>query len=166
MRITSSGRFVFRAQWVLPVLLTLFLLFGRGLVGSPLGWMAFIGIWIAFPLLIAMYVPPLLTLADREVRAAGATRRAYSIASWVLWVALVVTALTVVDGGDSGEVGSALTVWTGEALSSEASMTLMIVGGLVSLTALAVTFVLAILGIVRSRSAHPAVDPATGAAAV
>lgn len=164
MRITSSGRFVFRAQWVLPVLLTLFLLFGRGLVGSPLGWMAFIGIWIAFPLLIAMYVPPLLTLADREVRAAGATRRAYSIASWVLWVALVVTALTVVDGGDSGEVGSALTVWTGEALSSEVSMTLMIVGGLVSLTALAVTFVLAILGIVRSRSAHPTPNPTTRAA--
>lgn len=166
MHITSSGRFVFVAQWVLAAVLPFFLLFGRGLVGSPLGWMAFIGIWIGLPLLAAMYVPPVLTLFDREVRAAKATRLAYSIATWVLWGSLVVTALAVVDGGDDGAAGSALTVWTGGAFSIDASEQLMLIGGSVSLVALAATVVIAIVGIVRSRIARPAADPVTGAAAV
>lgn len=165
MRIARSGRFVFLAQWVLPFLLLLFLVVGRGLVGSPLGWMAVIGIWVGLPVLIALYLPPLLTVFDRDVRATKATRTAYSIATGVLWIALVVTALAVVDGGDDGTSGSALTVWTGGGLSAGASYALMTVAGLVATAALVISFVLAIVGIVWARRPQPATPVETAAEA-
>ena len=164
MRIARSGRFVFVAQWFLTLLLLCFVAFGRGFVGSPLGWMAVIAIWMGLPLILAAYVPPLLTLFDRDVRAAKATRTAYSITSWVLWGALVFTGIVLVDGGDDGVSGSALTVWTGGAVGTDASYALMLVGGLVAIAAWVATVVAAIAGIVsarRSRSARPVDEPAS-----
>lgn len=44
MQIVESGRWVRIAQWVLAVLLPVFVVVGRGLVGAELGWMAVVGI--------------------------------------------------------------------------------------------------------------------------
>jgi hypothetical protein len=154
MRIARSGRFVFVAQWFLTLLLFLFAAFGRGFVGSPLGWMAVVAIWIGLPLLLAMYLPPVLTLFDRDVRAAKATRAAYAVSSWVLWAALVFTGIVLVDGGDDGVSGSALTVWTGGAIGTGTSYALMLFGGLLVIAAWTATAVAAIAGIVRSRGSR------------
>ncbi|MFB8386292.1 hypothetical protein ACFC3F_04020 [Microbacterium sp. NPDC055910] len=151
MHIAPSGRFVFVAQWILALLLPLFVVIGRGLVGSPLGWMMVIGIWFGLFGIVALYVPPVLTLFDREVRAAKATRVVYSAATWVLWVALVVFALTLVDGGDDGEPGSALTVWTGDAVSDDASNLIALIAALVGFVALVAALAFAIAGIIRGR---------------
>lgn len=150
MQITRSGRFVFVAQWVAAFVLPLFVIIGRGLIGSPLGWMMVIGIWFGLLGVVAMYIPPILTLFDGEVRRQRATRRAYTISTWVVWIALLVLAITIVDGGDSGGVGSALTVWTGDAVSDDVSNGIALVALLVAFVALAAACVLAIVGIVRS----------------
>jgi hypothetical protein len=118
--------------------------------------MAVIGIWFGLPLLAAMYLGPVLTLFDREVRTAKATRTAYSLASGALWLAAIVTALAVVDGGDDGEVGSALTVWTAGGFSVDASEALMIGAGFVAIIVWVATIVLAIAGIVRDRAGRRA----------
>lgn len=153
MQITRSGRFVFVAQWVAALVLPLFAIIGRGLIGSPLGWMMVIGIWFGLFGILAMYIPPILTLFDGEVRRQRATRRAYTVSTWVVWIALLVLAVTVVDGGDSGTVGSALTVWTGGAVSDDVSNGIAMVALLVASVALAAACVLAIVGIVRSAKA-------------
>src|SRR5690606_8140776 len=98
MQITRSGRFVFVAQWIFALVLPLFAIVGRIFIGSPIGWMMVIGVWFGLLGVLALYVPPILTLFGREVRRRKATRRGYTISSWVLWVAIVVLGITIVDG--------------------------------------------------------------------
>jgi predicted RND superfamily exporter protein len=153
MQLARSGRFVFVAQWVAALLLPVFFFIGRGFLGAELGWMAIIGIVYGAVVIALMFVPPILTLFDREGRRRGRTRSAYDIATFVLWAAFVVAAISVPDSSDSGHLDSALTVWTGGAVDYEASTDVFtgaaIVAGLAYLAVLA----LAIAGIVRGRRA-------------
>ena len=121
MHIARSGRFVFVAQWVAVVLLPAFFFLGRGLVGAELGWMAIIGIVYGLLAVVVLLLPPVMTLFDRTVRRGKATRFAYDIASFVLWGAFLVAALSVPDSGDSGHLDSALTTWTGGGITYETS---------------------------------------------
>lgn len=150
MKPTSLGRFVFIVQWIAPILLPIWIIFGRIVIGSPMGWMMVIGVIYGGFLLVGLFVPAILTLFDRDVRRAASTRRAYSISALVTWFALLLVGVTLPDGGDSGEVGSALTVWTGGAISSDTTSVLtglLVVIVLVGLVAMVVT---AIVGIVRA----------------
>lgn len=151
MRITRSGRFVFIAQWVAAVLLPAFLIIGRVLVGADIGWLAVIGIVYGGLLVVLMLVPPVLTLLDRGVRKAKATRQGYDIASFALWAAFVVAGLTVPDAGDGGPLDSALTTWTGGAIGNAASEAIFTVVGLAAIVAYLVVLVLAIAGVARWR---------------
>ena len=151
MRIAKSGRFVFVAQWVAAVLLPVFFFLGRGLVGAQLGWMAIIGIVYGLVVVAILLLPPVLTLFDRTVRRGKATRLGYDIANFALWGGLVAAALTVPDSGDSGHLDSALTTWTGGAVSYEASSMVFTVAAFVVGLAYLAALVLAILGILRWR---------------
>jgi hypothetical protein len=151
MQIARTGRFVFVAQWIAAVLLPLFFFLGRGLVGAELGWMAIVGIVYGIVVVIVLLLPPVMTLFDRTVRRGRATRFAYDIASFVLWGSLLVAALTVPDSGDSGHLNSALTTWTGGAVTYEASQAIFTAAGVVVGLAYLAVLVLAIIGIVRWR---------------
>ncbi len=98
--------------------------------------------------------PPIITLRDREVRARKATRSGYVVASWVLWVAILVGALSVPDEADGGALDTALTSWTAGAIDDAASRAVFAVAGVAMLVAYLVQLGLAIAGAVRSRSAH------------
>ena len=149
MRIARSGRFVFVAQWVAAVLLPVVFFLGRGLVGAELGWMAVLGVVYGILAVVVMLLPPVMTLFDRTVRRGRATRFGYDIASFVLWAAFIVAALTVPDSGDSGHLDSALTTWTG--VSYETSQAIFTVAAAVIGLAYLATVVLGIIGITRWR---------------
>lgn len=151
MRIASTGRFVFIAQWVAAVLLPAFFFIGRGLVGAQLGWLSVLGVVYGLFVIAVMMIPPILTLFDRTVRRGKATRLGYDIASFVMWAAFIVAGLTVSDAGDGPPLDSALTVWTGGAISQDASTAICSVAGAVIGLAYLATFVLAVVGIVRWR---------------
>lgn len=148
MQIAGSGRFFFILQWVAAVMLPAFVFLGRGFVGAELGWMAIIGIVYGIFVILLMLVPAILTLFDRDVRKARATRTAYGIATLVLWIALVLAGLTIPDSGDSGHLRSAFSVWFG--MSYEASSAVFSVAFAVAVAAWVASVVLAIVGIVRS----------------
>lgn len=151
MQLARSGRFVFVAQWVAAVLLPVFLFIGRGFLGAELGWMAIIGIVYGAAVIALMLVPPILTLFDREGRRLRRTRGAYDIATFVLWAAFVVAAISVPDSNDSGHLDSAATTWTGGAIDYEASTSIFTAAAVVAGLAYLAILGLAIAGIVRGR---------------
>ena len=151
MRIARSGRFVFIAQWVAAVLLPVFFFLGRGLVGAELGWMAIVGIVYGLLVVAVLLLPPIMTLFDRTVRREKRTRLAYDISTFVLWGAFILAGLSVPDSGDSGHLDSALTRWTGGAITYEASSTVFTVAAFVLGLAYLATVVVAIIGIARWR---------------
>jgi hypothetical protein len=149
MRFAGSGRFVFIAQWLLAVLLPIFFFIGRDWVGADVGWLGLVGIVYGVFTILLLLVPPLLTLFDPEARRKRATRMGYDIATILLWLAIVVGALTVPDSGDSGHLDSALTTWTG--VSYETSEAIFYATAIVLGIAYLAAFVLAVVGIVRGR---------------
>jgi hypothetical protein len=151
MHIARSGRFVFVAQWVAAVVLPLFFFLGRGLVGGQLGWLSVIGIVYGLFAILLLLVPPIMTLFDRTVRTKKTTRFAYGVASFVLWGGFLLGALTVPDSGDGGHLNSALTTWTGGAITYEASSAIFTVASVVIGLAYLAVFVFAVMGIVRWR---------------
>lgn len=153
MRIVSPGKFVFVAQWLAAFVLPVWFFIGRGLVGAELGWMAVLGVAVfGLPLILILLVPPLITLFDGGVRRARAERFGFSISSIVLWSAIVLAALVVPDSGDSGHLESALTRWTGGAISYAASEGIFAALSAVVVLAYAAALVLGIVGAIRSRS--------------
>ncbi|WP_197281035.1 hypothetical protein [Microbacterium sp. No. 7] len=144
MPLVSSGRVVVVLQWVLAVVLPFFVFFGRGLLGAELGRIAFLGILAGWALVVLMLVPPLVTLFDREARAARTVRRAYAVSSIVLWAALVVCAIALPDAGDSGAERSALMAWTN--LPASASHLIFTLVALVAAVAWVATLTTAIRG--------------------
>jgi len=151
MRIARSGRFVFVAQWVAAVLLPLFFFLGRGLVGAQIGWMGIVGIVYGLVVVAILLVPPIMTLFDRTVRRQKETRFFYDLSTFVLWGAFLVASLTVPDSGDSGHLDSALTTWSGGALSYETSGAIFTVAAMTIGLAYLATVVFAIIGIARWR---------------
>jgi hypothetical protein len=151
MHIARTGRFVFVAQWVAAVLLPVFFFLGRGLVGAELGWMAIVGIVYGLLAVVVLLLPPVMTLFDRTVRRGKATRFGYDVSSFVLWGALLVAALTVPDSGDSGHLDSAVTTWTGGAITYETSQAIFTAAAAVIGLAYLATLVFAVIGIARWR---------------
>lgn len=151
MHIEGTGRFVFYAQWPVALFLPIFFFIGRGFVGAEVGWLGFFGIVYGLIVVALLFVPPVLTLFDREVRRARATRVAYDIASAVLWLGFLLGGLTVPDAGDSGPLDTALMTWWGISAAASAA-TFAVAFGLIGLSYLA-TLVTAIMGIARSRRA-------------
>lgn len=151
MQLATTGRFVFIAQWVAAFVLPAFFFVGRAFVGAEAGWLVVLGVVYGLFLILFLLLPPLLTVFDRDVRAAKRTRRGYDVASFVLWGAIVLAALTVPDAGDGPPLDSAVTTWTAGAISQEASGVIFSVVGVVWIIAYLATIVLAIGGIVVSR---------------
>lgn len=151
MRIARSGRFVFIAQWVAAVLLPLFFFLGRGLVGAQIGWMGIVGIVYGLGVVAILLVPPIMTLFDRTVRRQKETRFGYDLSTFALWGGFLVASLTVPDSGDSGHLDSAVTTWSGGAISYETSGAIFTVAAVVIGLAYLATVVFAIIGIARWR---------------
>lgn len=151
MRIARSGRFVFVAQWVMVVLLPVFLFIGRGFVGAELGWLAVLGIVYGILVILLLLVPPIMTLFDRTVRRGKKTRLGYDVSSFIMWAGFLIASLTVPDSGDSGHLDSALTTWTGGAITYEASEAIFTAAAAVIGLAYLATVVFAVIGIARWR---------------
>lgn len=151
MHIARSGRFVFVAQWVAAVLLPLFFFLGRGLVGAQIGWMGIVGIVYGVVVVAILLVPPIMTLFDRTVRRERRTRFGYDLSSFVLWGAILLAALTVPDSGDSGHLDSAVTTWSGGAISYETSQAIFTVAAILIGLAYLAAIVFAVIGIARWR---------------
>ncbi|MCS3843273.1 hypothetical protein [Microbacterium sp. AK031] len=145
-----SGRFVRVFHWIAPVLLPALVVFGRGLLGAPLGWMMLVAMIIGPLVVIAMYIAPIIVLFDRDAKAARSTRLLYDVASWVTWGALLVMMFTLVDGGDSPPFGSVLSTWG--VMSSDASSNIFAVALIIAIIGWAGTLATAIVGVVQSRS--------------
>ncbi len=157
MEITRFGRLVFIAQWVMVLALPLWVVAGRAALGVELGWMGVIGIVYSPVMIVALLLPPLVSLFDAEVRRAKAERSGYSRAMVLAWAATFFAAFALPDADDDGALDSALTAWTGmsELVSSTIALALFAVAGV----ALVVALVLAIRGIARSRSAANGTAP-------
>ncbi|MGM7678647.1 hypothetical protein [Microbacterium sp. A94] len=147
MRLTT--RFVRIFQWIAPVLLPGFVLFGRGLLGAPLGWMAAIGLFVAPVVIIAMYASAIVFVFDRDAAAAKTSRLAYDIPSYVLWIALIAMGFTLQDGGDTGDYGSVLSEWG--VLSDDATLAAFTVAAAIAAVSWVGTLVAAIVCVVHSR---------------
>jgi hypothetical protein len=153
MRISSAGRFVFIAQWVLAVVLPVWLFLGRGLLGAELGWLVVLGLLYGIVVIAALLLPPLLTLFDRTVRARAAARTGYAVSSFVLWGGFLVASLGVPDASDApGGLRPALTVWTGGAISIDSATAVFGAASVIIGLAYVATLVLAVAGIFRSRT--------------
>ncbi|HYI50570.1 MAG TPA: hypothetical protein VEX42_03265 [Microbacterium sp.] len=151
MQIARTGRFVFVAHWVAAVLLPLFFFLGRGLVGAQIGWMGIVGIVYGLLVVAILLVPPIMTLFDRTVRREKTTRFGYDVSTFVLWGAFLLASLTVPDSGDSGHLDSAVTTWSGGAISYETSEAIFTVAAIVIGLAYLAIVVFAVLGIARWR---------------
>lgn len=144
-----GGRFVRVFQWIAPVLLPFLVIFGRGALGAPMGWMTVFGIVLGPIMLIAMYIPPVIVVFDRDAKAARSTRLFYNIASWVTWGALLLMMFTLVDGGDSPPFESALSTWGW--MSSDTSSTIFYAAVVIAFLSWLGTITTAIIGVVDSR---------------
>ena len=151
MHIEGTGRFVFYAQWPVAVFLPVLFFIGRGNLGAEVGWLGFFGIVYGLIVIALLLVPPVITLFDPEVRRARSTRLFYDIASAVLWLGIVLGALTVPDSGDSGPLGTVLMAWFGITAQTSAAL-FAIAAGLIGLSYLA-QLVLAVMGVTRGRAA-------------
>ena len=163
MQSSVSGRIAFIGQWIAPVVFTFFLFWGRAFVGAELGWLSVVGIFFAIIMLILLYVAPVLTVFDRDVRPHATVSGSYSLVTYLLWIGLFVMALTIPDAADGPALPPALTVWTSGGISIEMAsfiFTLMFVFSAIMWVA---TVVLAIMGIVRSRRPAGAEVPRPGA---
>lgn len=151
MHIEGTGRFVFYAQWPVAVFLPVLFFIGRGNLGAEVGWLGFFGIVYGLIVIALLLVPPAITLFDPEVRRQRATRLHYDIASAVLWLGIVLGALTVPDSGDSGPLDTVLMSWFGITAQTSAAL-FAIAAGLIGLSYLA-QLVLAVMGVTRGRAA-------------
>lgn len=151
MNQTVAGRVAFIAQWIAPVVLTFFLFWGRVFVGAPLGWLAVVGFVYGIFLVVALYIAPVLTIFDRDVRPIASVRRSYASVSWMLWAALILMGLTVPDQADGPRFPAALTVWTDGGISIEMTSFIFTTASVFAVIMWVATVVLAVLGIVRSR---------------
>ncbi|MGR2751919.1 hypothetical protein [Agromyces arachidis] len=114
MRITALGRFVYAAQWIAAILLIVFIVIGRVLVGSSAGFFMFAGWIYGLPALLILLLPPLITRYDQRARTTRCVGPAYAASSLVLWAALLIVGLALPDGGFGNvEQESALSAWTG-----------------------------------------------------
>lgn len=145
-----SGRFVRVFQWIAPVALPFLVVFGRGMLGAPLGWMALIGMFVGPLVVIGMYASAIIVIFDRDAKAALSTRLFYNIASWVTWGALLVMMLTIVDGGDTPPFGSVLSTWGW--MSSEVSSNIFGVALTIAFLGWVGMITTAIIGVVLSRA--------------
>lgn len=151
MDFPRAGRFVFIVQWILAVLLPIWIFLGRGLVGAQMGWMSVLGIVYGAFVILFLLFPPLMSLFDRDVRREKSERRAYSIAMGSAWVSLFLVGLVIPDSGDSGRLDAALTVWTGGAISYEATETIFTILLIIAFFALVAGLALAIIGAGQAR---------------
>lgn len=149
MNRTRLGRFVFVFQWFAALLLPAFVIVGRMLVGAEIGWLFVFGMFYGVFIIAAMLLPPLITLADRGVRGLKSARRGYSITSLALWGAMVMVGLTLPDQGDGPPLRPAVTVWTADLISIEASGAICAVMVVAVVVAYAVLLVLAIKDALR-----------------
>ena len=153
MHITRAGRIVFVGQWIAAIILPIWFFFGRGLVGAEIGLPLWALLVYGVVVVAVLLVPPVITLFDGEVRRERSTRLGYTVASGILWIAVLLAALVVTDQADGAPLDSALSAWTDDALTQQASDVIFVVlAGLIGLAYLAV-FVLAMVGVTRSREA-------------
>lgn len=148
MRISRSGRFVFVAQWFLALVLWIWVVLGRGLLGVEMGWMALAGVVYSVVVVPALYIPPVLSLFDREVRAGATARSGYAVSSIVMWIALFVLGFVLPDAGDGGALPSFVSQAFG--VSEEISAALCAVCAGAFLVGLLGAVAWAVAGIVRS----------------
>jgi hypothetical protein len=152
MHIEGSGRVVYYAQWPAAVFLPVFFFIGRGNVGAGVGWLGFFGLVYGVIVIAVLLVPPVLTLFDREVRRARATRLWYDIASAVLWLGLLVAGMTVPDAADSGPLDTVFMNWFG--ISAETSAALFALAAGVTGLAYLASVVTALRGVAAARRAQ------------
>lgn len=154
--LTKSGRFVWVMQWWAPVILPFWVLLGRGFVGAGLGYVGVLGfLAIAPAILIALYIPAVITLGDNDVRIARTTRFAYSISACLLWGTVVVAGLFVPDAGDGPPMPSAVMTWTSGRISIDQTLMIMTAGIVVAVAADVVVIGLAIAGCNRPQLLKP-----------
>ena len=163
MKYSVAGRVAFIAQWIAPVLVISFLFWGRGLLGAELGWLAVGGFIFGIPMMLLLYIAPVLTVFDRDVRPVASTRRSFATVSWMLWGALVLLGLTVLDQADGPTSSSAISLLTDGGISDEMSSFISVLAAVFAFIMWAATIALAILGIVRSRRPDGMPAPRVGA---
>jgi len=149
MRIASFGRPVFVLQWVLAVLLPIWVFLGRGFVGAEMGWVGVLGFAYGPVVILLLLLPPLLGLFDPVARRGRTVRVIYGIAIIVQWVGLVLVGLTIPDAGDGGPLTPALGVWTG--LPADAVVPFFTAAMLIASAAWFATLGVAVAGILRGR---------------
>jgi hypothetical protein len=137
-------------HWIAPVLLPALVVFGRGLLGAPTGWMALLAVLVSPIVIIAMYFAPIIVIFDRDAKAVRSTRLFYDIASWVTWAALIVLMFTLVDGGDAPPFGSVVSTWGW--MSSETSSGVFASAIVVAFLGWLGALAAAVAGVVQSRS--------------
>lgn len=149
---TAAGAVAFWGGWAAIVVVPLYLVVGRALLGSDLGWLSVIVVvfsWIVVPALVLL---PALTLFDPPVRRSRSARTVYSYASFTLWTGVFIFGIAIVDNSsDGGGAQSALMRWTRGAISADVSQSIADNAAWILTLAYLVTLAAAVLGIVQAR---------------
>jgi len=149
MQLSPSGRIVFVAQWVLALILPMFVFLGRGLLGAQLGWTAVIGAGYGAIITLLLIVPPILALIDPVARAARSVRGRYAFATVMIWTGAIVAGLSIPDSDDEGFLDSAVSAWFG--MPYEVSIVIFGVASGVAMVAWVAAVVFAVQGIRAGR---------------
>ncbi|MGC3953299.1 MAG: hypothetical protein QM804_03420 [Propionicimonas sp.] len=145
MRITVRHRWVTGWQWAFAIVLPVFIVMGRALLGAELGWIAVIGVFYGVPVMLALLLPPFLTRFDRQARRAFSVREPYARACFVEWSGLLLAGLAIPDADDQGALPSVLSRWFG--LSPDVSTVVFYLAVMVAVVAWAIALAAAGWGI-------------------
>ena len=136
---------------LVSILLPLWLVLGRGLLGS-FGWMSFLMV-MGFPVLLIPLALVLLFVRRPEVRESGQVQPGEGMLLWLTHLCWFVLGFFLVDGGDTEEhIGSVFTVWFGKELLATSSM----ISAILALAGLVLALVCLVDGIRAWRRSHRA----------
>lgn len=147
--VERRGRAWRRLLWLAPLLLYVFFVFGRVLLGGQVGWMSVIAVLWAPIILPSIFAAALINLGDRPARRARSVRKAVAGTGIVWWLLALVYCFVVPDGGDNDPWSSAFSEWTGG--TEESALRLSNTVLVVALCALAVHIGTTIWSTVQSR---------------
>lgn len=146
-------RTVYAVQLLVPFVMPWIFFPGRLALGAPAGWLSGFGFLMLGPLMtIAVGLPVLLSLRDRTSYRARAAGRPYTLATLVMWGALLLSAVFVTED-EASPPASLLVVWTGGAIDVVTSQYLFFLSFVVAVGAWATAMWFAITTLIDARRA-------------
>lgn len=144
-------RIVYATQLVVPFVMPWIFFLARTWLGAPAGWLPGVGLIMLGPAMtIALGIPVLISLRDRDAYRAKAASASYTYATLTVWGALLVAAIVIPEVGLEGP-SSLIGVWTGGVIDTVTAQYALFLAGVVAVAAWASAVWFAITGLIEAR---------------